>query len=177
MINFKLFETKEEIIKYLKETKDIPCQTSKEAEKYLREHLPKESYYQNKIIRHIKELIPSAFVWKAAAGPYSRGGIPDICAVIDGQYFGFEVKRPFIGVLSDLQQRTISQIQCAGGKAYVVTYPEEVTEILRNETEIMISVSMDQSFYRELMEKEQKQVQKDYGNAFTVLDPRYMYEW
>lgn len=132
MIDFKLFKTKAEIIKYLKETEDIPCQTSKEAEKYLREHLPKESYYQNKIIKHIKKLIPSAFVWKAAAGPYNRGGIPDICAVIDGQYFGFEVKRPFIGVLSDLQEQTISQIQCAGGKAYVVTYPDEVTEILRN---------------------------------------------
>lgn len=133
MIDFKLFKTKAEIIKYLKETEDIPCQTSKEAEKYLREHLPKESYYQNKIIRHIKELIPSAFVWKAAAGPYSRGGIPDICAIVNGQYFGFEVKRPFIGVLSEIQKQTIKQIQNAGGKAYVVTYPEEVTEILEKE--------------------------------------------
>ena len=100
---------------------------------YLRAHLPTESYYQDKIIKHIRELIPSSFVWKAAAGPYSRQGIPDICAVVNGRYYGFEVKRPFIGVLSKIQERTILQIRAAGGKAYVVTYPAEVTEILQGE--------------------------------------------
>ena len=38
----------------------------------------KESWYQAKIIRWLKSTYPGAFVWKAAAGPYSRGGIPDI---------------------------------------------------------------------------------------------------
>ena len=71
MIDFEQFKTKAEVIKYLKATKDISCQTTAQAEKYLRAHLPKESYYQDK---HIKELIPSSFVWKAAAGPprYTR---------------------------------------------------------------------------------------------------------
>ncbi len=133
MINFEQFKTKEEIIKYLKEAKDIPCKTDVQAEKYLREHLPKESYYQDKIIKHIRKLIPSAFVWKAAAGPYSRRGIPDICAVINGKYYGFEIKRPFIGVLSKIQEQTIKQIHNAGGKAYVVSYPTEVTKILSQE--------------------------------------------
>lgn len=133
MINFEQFKTKEEIIKYLKEAKDIPCQTNTQAEKYLRGHLPKESYYQDKIIKHIRKLIPSAFVWKASAGPYSRQGIPDICAVINGRYYGFEVKRPFIGVLSKIQEQTIKQIHEAGGEAYVVTYTEEVTRILKQE--------------------------------------------
>lgn len=99
----------------------------------MRAHLPKESYYQDKIIKHIRELIPSSFVWKAAAGPYSRQGIPDVCAVVNGRYYGFEVKRPFIGVLSKIQERTILQIRAAGGKAYVVTYPDEVTRILQKE--------------------------------------------
>ena len=131
MIDFEQFRTKAEVIKYLKTTKDISCRTTTEAEKYLRAHLPKESYYQDKIIKHIRELLPSAFVWKAAAGPYSRQGIPDVCAIVNGRFYGFEVKRPFIGVLSKIQERTIKQIQEAGGKAYVVTYTAEVTRILQ----------------------------------------------
>ena len=61
MIDFEQFKTKAEVIKYLKATKDISCQTTAQAEKYLRAHLPKESYYQDKIIKHIRELIPSSF--------------------------------------------------------------------------------------------------------------------
>lgn len=133
MVDFKQFKTKAEAIKYLKTTEGIPCRTSKEAERYLRKHIPLESYYQDKIIKHIKKLLPSAFVWKAAAGPYSRQGIPDVCTVVNGRYYGFEVKRPFIGVLSKIQERTIMQIRAAGGKAYVVTYPDEVTGILQEE--------------------------------------------
>ncbi len=131
MIDFKQFKTKNEAIRYIMAKKDISCRTAAQAEKYLRTHLPKESYYQDKIIKHIRELIPSSFVWKAAAGPYGRQGIPDICAVINGQYYGFEVKRPFIGVLSVIQKRTMEQIKKAGGKAYVVTYPEDIDRILR----------------------------------------------
>lgn len=133
MINWGQFSTEDEAIKYLKTAKDITCATTSQAKKYIREHLPKESYYQDKIIKHIKELIPSAFVWKAAAGAYSRQGIPDVCAVINGHYYGFEVKRPLIGVLSKIQEQTIKQIREAGGRAYVVTYTDEVTRILREE--------------------------------------------
>lgn len=133
MIDFKKFKTKEEIINYIKQEKDTQCNTTAQAEKYLRQYLPKESYYQDKIIKHIRKLVPSAFVWKATVGPYSRQGIPDICAVINGRYYGFEVKRPFIGVLSKIQEQTIKQIRAAGGEAYVVTYVAEVTQILQKE--------------------------------------------
>lgn len=135
MIKFEDFKTKEELISYLKTAKDISCQTTKQAEKYIAEHLPKESYYQKKIMETIRELFPSAFVWKAAAGPYGRGGIPDICAIINGKYYGFEVKRPFIGAPTKLQLQTIKKIQAAGGRAYVVSWPVEVERILRREAE------------------------------------------
>lgn len=133
MIDFEQFKTKAEVVEYIKSMKDISCETTAQAEKYLRTHLPKESYYQDKIIKHIREIMPSSFVWKAAAGPYSRQGIPDVCAVVNGRYYGFEVKRPFIGILSRIQERTILQIRAAGGEAYVVTYPDEVTRILQKE--------------------------------------------
>ena len=130
-ITLEDFKTEVEAVAALKDCD--PKMTTEKARKYIRERLPKESYYQDKIIKHIRELIPSSFVWKAAAGPYSRQGIPDICAVVNGRYYGFEVKRPFIGVLSKIQERTILQIRAAGGKAYVVTYTAEVTRILQKE--------------------------------------------
>lgn len=134
-VNWEQFSTEAEAVTFLKATKESTCRTAGQAKQYIRKNLPKESYYQDKIIKHIRELIPSSFVWKAAAGPYSRQGIPDICAVVNGRYYGFEVKRPFIGVLSKIQERTILQIRAAGGKVYVVTYPEEVTRILQKEVE------------------------------------------
>lgn len=86
----------------------------------------KESFYQAKIIKWLKEQYPGAFVWKAQAGPYCRQGIPDICAIIDGHFFGFEVKRPELGRLSKIQEQTLKEIDAAGGTTAVVSYPEEV---------------------------------------------------
>ena len=90
----------------------------------------KESFYQAKIVRWLQETYPGAFIWKAAAGPYSRGGIPDICAIIDGHFFGFEVKRPKVGRRSKIQERTIKEINAAGGTAAVVSFPEQVEKII-----------------------------------------------
>lgn len=90
----------------------------------------KESWYQAKIIRWLKDAYPRAFIWKAAAGPYSRGGIPDICMILDGQFYGFEVKRPEVGRLSRLQEETISEIKKAGGKVAVVSFPEQVQRFI-----------------------------------------------
>lgn len=123
------FQTKAEAIAYIRENV-YGCATATEAEKYFREHLPKESYYQEKIIKFLKSAYPTAFVWKVAAGAYSRQGIMDVCAVIDGRYFGFEVKRPYIGVLSKIQEDTIKKIRAAGGVAEVVCFPEEVRKIV-----------------------------------------------
>ena len=89
----------------------------------------KESYYQTKIIDWLKTAYPSAFVWKAQAGPYSRRGIPDVCAIIEGHFFGFEVKRPGEAP-SKIQEQTIKKINAAGGTALAVNYPSEVEEAI-----------------------------------------------
>ena len=90
----------------------------------------KESYYQARIIKWLKEQYPDAFIWKAAAGPYSRGGIPDVCMVLDGQFYGFEVKRPEVGRLSKIQEQTIMEIRMAGGKVAVVSFPAQVQRFI-----------------------------------------------
>ena len=125
------FESREAAISYLKTARGF--KTAREAERFLMIHLPKESYYQSRIINYLKEHYPDAFVWKAAAGPYSRQGLPDVCAVIDGGFYGFEVKRPYIGVLSEIQRQTIERIRAAGGIAGVVCFPEDVERMIERE--------------------------------------------
>lgn len=126
------FGTKAEAIKYVQENIK-GCDTAKDAEKYLRDHLPKESVYQKKIMDALKCAYPDAFIWKEAAGPYSRQGIPDVSAVIDGKYYGFEIKRPYIGLLSKIQDQTINKIRNAGGCAGVVVFPEDALGMVRGD--------------------------------------------
>lgn len=97
--------------------------------------IPKERYFQDKIIKYLKSL-PNCFVWKAQQGAYCRSGIPDICCIIGGRFYGFEVKRPWVGKLSPIQKKTIEDIKKADGRAYVVCFVEEVEEILKGEREI-----------------------------------------
>lgn len=102
-----------------------------EAELWLMRNLPLEKHYQKKIIACIREAYPDAFVWKASAGPYSTGGIPDVCCVVRGRFYGFEIKRPFFGKVTALQERTMERIRLAGGVAEVVSFTWEVEDILR----------------------------------------------
>lgn len=122
------FKTVDEAAEYLCKTKGFT--TREQCMKYLYEKIPYEKDYQKNIMEFLKSRYPKAFVWKAAAGAYSRGGIPDICAVIDGTFFGFEVKRPLLGKASALQKVTIKRITSAGGVAAVVSFPEEVQKII-----------------------------------------------
>jgi len=107
--------------------------TAREADKLLRDAMPKESYFQSAILRWLKETYPAAFVWKVQAGPYAREGVPDICAVIVGRFYGFEVKRPYFGKLSHLQRTTIEAINRAGGRAGVVTWPDDARKLIDSE--------------------------------------------
>lgn len=111
------------------------CQTRADAEKYLRYKTPDENAYQTKIMDAIRKAYPEAFVWKAAAGAYSRQGIPDVCAVIDGLYFGFEVKRPYFGVEADIQKDVIRRITRAGGTARFVIFAEDALDTIRERFE------------------------------------------
>ena len=90
----------------------------------------RESYYQTKIIKFLRETYPTAFIWKCQQGPYSRQGIPDICMILDGHFFGFEVKRPEGGVVSKIQEITIRDINRAGGTALVVSFPAQAQEAI-----------------------------------------------
>ena len=99
--------------------------TKKQALAELRKLIKKEGYYQTKIKEALKKRYPDAFVAKISQGAYSQAGIPDVMFIKNGHYFGFEVKRPVVGIRSKLQEQTAKMIQAAGGTAAFVCWPEE----------------------------------------------------
>lgn len=106
--------------------------TKKEALAICRKKVPKEAYYQKKVIDGIKKQFPNAYIAKIAQGMYSQGGIPDVLCVLDGHYFGFEIKRPIFGEISKLQEAAMERIRRSGGTAAVVSWPEEAAGIIES---------------------------------------------
>ena len=106
--------------------------TKREAEAIVRKQVPKESDYQKKIKEVVKKAYPEALVVKIAQGEYSQCGIPDLMAVIEGHFFGFEIKRPYFHRKTEgtLQEKTIEWIREAGGTAEFISYPQEALEII-----------------------------------------------
>lgn len=132
-MNPERFGSRREIEEWLWETGR--ARTAAEAGRWMREHLPSEKECQAKILAWLKEqkaagAMPRLFFWKQQAGPYQRQGLPDIAAIIDGEFWAFEIKRPFIGKLTAIQEETIRQINEAGGRAFVVSTVAEVRDLL-----------------------------------------------
>lgn len=132
--DFSAFETASALRKWLVNAGICADLTAARAWSYA--HIPQEAYYQAKILRFLEAAekdgrLKAQISWKDMAGPYQRRGIPDVCAITGGKFFGFEVKRPLLGNTSEIQKRTIQKINRAGGIASVVSYTWEVEQILR----------------------------------------------
>lgn len=109
--------------------------TRSQARKDIPKKIPLEPVYQDKILKYLKGLPECIDAWKENKGAYSsKNGTPDITAVMTGGiYYGFEVKRPLVGKLSDLQEQFINRMIAAGGHAYEVVTVEDVKRILIRE--------------------------------------------
>ena len=118
--------------KWLQEATGEAKITTSKFNEIMHKYLPKEDKYQAEVKHFIETNYPNSFVWKAAAGPYCRQGIPDVCAIIDGHFFAFEIKRPFIGKLSKLQELTIANINKAGGTAAVISFDYQAKEVIES---------------------------------------------
>jgi uncharacterized membrane-anchored protein len=81
-----------------------------------------EKQFENKIKVFLNTL-PNTWYFKHWAGPYSKVGIPDIIACVNGRFVGIEVKAAN-GHPSELQKRTVRLIQQANGIAYIL-YPKD----------------------------------------------------
>jgi Arc/MetJ-type ribon-helix-helix transcriptional regulator len=102
-----------------------------EAEKLARRLIPKESYYQKKILEALREAFPEGRWRKNAASAEQQSGEPDIDGVISGLFIAIEVKRPLLGAVSALQEKAIQEIREAEGCATVCCYPDEAVETVR----------------------------------------------
>lgn len=81
-----------------------------------------EKIFENQIKNFLKSL-PNTYYFKYWAGPYSKSGIPDIIACVNGRFVAIEVKAEN-GHPSELQKRNIRLIQESNGYAYIV-YPKD----------------------------------------------------
>lgn len=90
--------------------------------------LAAEKVFENKIKKYLDSL-PNCWYFKFWAGPYSKSGIPDIIALINGKFVGIEVKGPK-GVASELQKRNIRLINKCGGYG-VILYPKDFEQFKR----------------------------------------------
>ncbi|MCC2248830.1 VRR-NUC domain-containing protein [Virgibacillus sp. AGTR] len=78
----------------------------------------KESAFQKKVIAYLK----SKDTWHIkywAGSQYTKEGVPDILACIDGTFHGIELKTD-VGKPSKLQLYNIRKIKDSGGEAYIL---------------------------------------------------------
>lgn len=90
-----------------------------------------EKNFENKIKRWLTD--HDCFFVKFFANGYTRRGVPDILASVNGWFVGIEVKADH-GTPSDLQLESIQEIRNSGGYAWIV-YPSgwnELQNILLN---------------------------------------------
>lgn len=91
-----------------------------------------EKQFENKIKGFLKEQ-GAWFIKYWAGSQFTKNGIPDILACVNGYFVGIEVKAQN-GKPSELQLHTIKQIRKSGGFAFVL-YPsgyEQFKEFINN---------------------------------------------
>lgn len=86
--------------------------------------MAQEKTFENKIKKFLDA--HGAFYVKFFANGYTKSGIPDILACINGYFVGIEVKAPN-GKPSELQLHNVRAINAAGGFAFVL-YPTAFTD-------------------------------------------------
>jgi Holliday junction resolvase len=89
--------------------------------------MAQEKTFENKIKRMLKD--NGAYFVKFFANSFTKTGVPDILACINGYFVGIEVKAEN-GHPSELQLYNIEQIRNAGGFAFVV-YPSGYTDLCK----------------------------------------------
>ncbi|APC83934.1 VRR-NUC domain-containing protein [Clostridium botulinum] len=93
-----------------------------------------EKKFENEIKKFLSDL-PHTWFFKYWAGPYSKSGIPDIIACVDGHFVGIEVKAPN-GKPSELQKRNVRLIQECRGLGYIL-YPKDFEQFKKDMWELL----------------------------------------
>ncbi len=94
-----------------------------------------EKNFENRIKKFLEEQ-GAWFIKYWAGAQFTKAGVPDILACVNGCFIGIEVKAPD-GKPSELQIHTIQKIREAGGFAFVL-YPKDF-EIFKEGVEMLIA--------------------------------------
>lgn len=81
--------------------------------------MAREKIFETKVKKYIEE--QGGWQVKFFANKYTKTGVPDILACINGYFVGIEVKAD-TGTATKLQLHTVEEIRKAGGFAFVL-YP------------------------------------------------------
>lgn len=90
----------------------------------MKESIPLERTITDGIMAWLKK--EGYWAAKIHGAAYQTAGLPDIVAIDrKGRFVGLEVKRPKIGKVTQLQRRTLENINMGGGYAVVVRSLED----------------------------------------------------
>lgn len=106
-----------------------------------------EKNFENKIKAFLKEQ-GAWFIKYWAGGQFTKTGIPDILACINGYFVAIEVKGPH-GKPSELQMYNIDKIREAGGYAFVL-YPSAFDDFKTFVAELKNNTNGHVSSYEEI---------------------------
>lgn len=87
--------------------------------------VPKEKLFENKIKKFLKD--ESCYFFKFWGTMYTRAGVPDLIACVNGWFVGIEVKSS-AGKPSEIQLENIDEIHQCKGFA-VVVHPDEFEQL------------------------------------------------
>ena len=90
----------------------------------------REKLIENQIKQHLKQI--GAYYLKFHASAFTRSGVPDILACINGRYVAIEVKQEN-GRVTPLQDAHQRQIRAAGGVAIIAYSFEGYLKAMHNE--------------------------------------------
>lgn len=109
--------------------------------------MAQEKNFENKVKAWLKD--SGAWFIKYWAGtPYTKEGIPDILACINGVFYGIEIKAPN-GKPTVIQLVTLCKIREAGGKG-ILLYPKDWSGFISN----------DEDWYRENIQLQERWYKK-----------------
>ena len=110
-----------------------------------------EKNFEDRVKKYLKEQ-GAWFVKYWGGGTYTKKGVPDIMACLEGHFVGLEVKAP-TGKATDIQLHTLKKIDEAGGIALLL-YPKDFQKF-KQMVEIMQEKGFTdaESIYEELKER------------------------
>ena len=76
-----------------------------------------------------------------------------------GHYFGFEVKRPVVGIRSKLQEETVRKIQAAGGTAALSAGQRKQSERWKNMKRAKDKYMINRTKYKDIKRYDHKQME------------------